>query len=422
MLDFFQIWINIDRIESMYRSILFSLLDQKNIASVIKVLHLEQKASRAQIASIIGMARSTISNIVDKLEKLDVVGYLDMPQVPSSVGRPGALLRLNPKAFYALGIEINIFTSRVMLVELDGEVKEKQQIDIDARSNPDRILSALVEAAEQVITKSGVDRDQIIGLGVSFMGLIDRRQGLVLRSTSLMEWNRVNIAEVFERKFSFPAYVENNANAMVLGETRFGIGRGRENLFGVTVEEGIGGGIMINKRLYTGSFAAAGEFGHISIVQAGPICHCGNRGCLRTLASESAIEANAIRILKTGVRTLLRGREGADHLNITIHDVIEAARQGDTVSGDIIAEAARYLGMALVNLVNVLSPEMVIFNRAPLPTYEPFWELVTRIIAEGCYAGEQGAPEMVLSALGENAVCVGAASVVMDRILAGHEA
>jgi predicted NBD/HSP70 family sugar kinase len=142
---------------------------------------------------------------------------------------------------------------------------------------------------------------------------------------------------------------------------------------------------------------------------------------LRTLASESAVEANAIRIIKTGVKTLLRSKEDIDHLRITVHDVIEAAKRGDTVSKEIISEAARYLGMGLVNLVNVLSPEMVIFNEGPLPTYEPFREVVSVTIAEGSYAGERGIPDLVISALGENAVCIGAASVVMDRILAGRE-
>ena len=407
--------------KSMIRSTLLSLVEQKNVASVLKVLHLEHKASRARIATMTDMARSTVSTIIDKLEKLQIVESTDERTDPSALGRPGVLVRLNPKAFYAVGVEINVFASRAMLVGLDGVVMAKRQIDVDARVNAHQVLSTLAEAADEVIAESKVDRSRIIGLGVSFMGLIDRTRGAVIRSTSLMEWNRINIAEVFEEKLSVPAYVENNANAMVLGEARFGIGRGRDNLFGITVEEGIGGGIMINRRLYTGSHAAAGEFGHISIAQAGPICHCGNRGCLRTLASESAIEANAIRIVKTGVRTLLRTKEDPDHLRITIHDVIEAASRGDSVSKDIIAEAALYLGMGLVNLVNILSPEMVIFSRDPLPTYQPFWEVVTRNVTEGCYVGGQGVPEMALSALGENAVCVGAASVVMDRILAGPE-
>jgi predicted NBD/HSP70 family sugar kinase len=399
---------------------LFSLIKQRNIASVLQVLHLEQKASRARIAAATGTARSTVSNIIEKLEQMELVEYTDEHADPGAVGRPGALLRLNPKSFYALGIDINVFTSRAMLVGLNGIVLEKQQIDFEDQTGPDQVLPGLTEAAEQVIARSGIDRGRIIGLGVSFMGLADPIRGRVIRSTSLPEWNRTNIAGVFRKNFPFPVFVENNANAMVLGEARFGIGRGKENLVGVIVDEGIGGGIVINRRLYTGSYAAAGEFGHISIAQAGPICHCGNRGCLRTLASESAVEANAIRMIKAGVQTLLRSKEDLDHLRITVHDVIEAAKREDTVSKDIIAEAARYMGMGLVNLVNVLSPEMVIFNEGPLSTFEHYYEVVRKTIATGSYAGERGVPDLVISALGENAVCIGAASVVMDRILAGR--
>jgi glucokinase len=308
-----------------------------------------------------------------------------------------------------------------MLVGLDGGVIGKQDIELNGRSNPDQVLSILAEVADQVISKSGTDRKRIIGLGVSFMGLTDHAKGIVIRSTSLPEWNRVNIVEGFQERLAFPAYVENNANAMVLGEARFGIGRGKNNVLGVAIDEGIGGGIIINKRLYMGSHAAAGEIGHMSIVQAGPLCHCGNRGCLRTLTSESAVEANAIRIFKTGVKTLLRDREHFDYMKITVQDVIAAARRGDTCCKDIISEAGFYLGTGLVNLVNVLNPEMVILNEGPLPTFEPFFKEVKRTIAKGSYAGKQGTPELAISSLGEDAVCVGAASVVMDRLLAGQE-
>lgn len=390
---------------------------RKNIASVLKVLHLEQRVSRAKISSMTGIARSTVSNAIDKLEALDIVEYTSERRDPTLVGRPGALLRFNPRALYALGVEINLFNSRAMLVGLDGAVIERKDVRINGRAHPNRVTDILTEIAEQVISKSGVDRERIIGLGVSFMGLIDHTKGIVVRSTSLPEWNQRSIVEGFEKRFAFQAYAENNANAMVLGEARFGVGRGKRNVLGVTVEEGIGGGIVINKRLYTGSLAAAGELGHMSVGQAGPLCHCGNRGCLRTLASESAVEANAIRIAKTGVKTILRSKEDFDHLKITVQDVIEAAMQGDTVCKDIISEAAGYLCVGLVNLVNVLSPEMIILSDGPLPTYKPFIEEVRRSVAESAYGGELGAPEVVVSALGENAVCIGAATVVMDRFL-----
>lgn len=405
----------------MSRTTLFSIVRQKNIASVLKVLHLEQGASRARISSITGISRSTVSNIISKLEKLQIVEYTNEHRDPSLLGRPGVSLRLNPGAFYALGIEINVFTSRAMLVELDGGVLGKQDIELNGRVNPGQLLATLAEVADQVISKSGIDRERIIGLGVSFMGLTDHTKGIVIRSTSLPEWNQMNIVEGFQERLGFPAYVENNANAMVLGEARFGIGRGKDNILGVVIDEGIGGGIVINKQLYIGSHAAAGEIGHMSIMQAGPLCHCGNRGCLRTLASESAVEANAIRIIKTGVKTLLRDRRDLDHMKLTVQDVIAAARRGDTCCKDIISEAGWHIGTGLVNLVNLLSPEMVILNEGTLPTFEPFLEKVKKTIAEGSYAGRLGIPELAISALGEDAVCVGAASVVMDRLLAGHE-
>ena len=405
----------------MPKTTLFSIVRQKNIASILNVLHLEQIASRARISTLTGISRSTVSNIINKLEKLQIVEYTNERRDPSLVGRPGVALRLNPRAFCALGIEINVYTSRAMLVGLDGGVIAKQNIGFSGRTDPHQLLATLAEAGEQVISKSGTDRERIIGLGVSFMGLTDHTKGIVVRSTSLPEWNRMNIVEGFQERLALPAYVENNANAMTLGEARFGIGRGKDNILGVTIDEGLGGGIVINKRLYMGSHAAAGELGHMSIVPAGAICHCGNKGCLRTLASESAVEANAIRIIKTGVKTLLRDRPDVDHMEITVQDVIAAARRGDACCKDIIVDAGRYLGTGLVNLVNVLSPELVILSKGPLPTSELFFEEVKKTIAEGAYAGKLGIPELAISALGEDAVCVGAASVVMDRLLVGHE-
>jgi predicted NBD/HSP70 family sugar kinase len=397
------------------------LLNQKNVAAVVRELYLEQKASRARIASATGVAPSTVTSIVDKLARLNVVESTEELSDPGSVGRPGTLLTLSSDALYALGIEINVFASRVTLVGLRGTVEEEERVTVDARSAPHKALSLLAEAADKVVTRSGVERDRVMGLGVGFMGYIDSANGEVLRSTSLAGWNRIRITDIFERTLSMPVFVENNGNAMVLGEARFGAGQGRSNLLGVAVDQGMGGGIIIDRRLYTGSHGAAGEFGHMSVAEAGPICHCGNKGCLRTLACESAIEANAARIMRTGVSSLLRQKPGFDHSLFTIHEIIEAAQQGDMLCGDLIFEASRYLGMGLVNLVNALNPDMVIFNDGPLPNYEPFFGSIARMVTEGCWAGEQGVPDLRISALKANAVSVGAATVVLDRVLAGYD-
>ncbi|UCF96260.1 MAG: ROK family transcriptional regulator [Spirochaetaceae bacterium] len=404
----------------MPKDTLSLFLKQKNIAEVLKVLHLEQAVSRAKIAALTGVAPSTVSSIVDKLEKEQIVEYIEGSLAPSSIGRPPLLLRYNPTSFYVLGIEINLLGSQVMIVGIDGAVVLKREIIIKARDNPGNVLSHLADMAAQVIAESEIEQNRIIGIGVSFRGLIDRHSGRVQRSTSLPEWENINIVEGFKARFGLPVYAENNANAMVLGETRFGAGCGKKNVLGVIIEEGIGGGIIINGRLYLGMHSAAGELGHMSVASSGPICHCGNRGCLRTLASESAIETNAIRIMKTGVKTLLKSHPETERPAITAQDVVDASSRGDQVSREIILEAAGYLGTALVNLTNLLSPELIIFNYGTLTSYQPFTRRVTELISERSYSKEIGTPETAISLLGLDAVGVGAASVVMDRLLAAN--
>ncbi len=401
----------------MMRSKLLSRMGQRNVAAVLRALYFEAADSRARIVSVTGIAPSTVSKIVAQLVDEGLVEFVqDAPATPA-VGRPPHPIRLNPSAVSLVGVEINILQSRVMLVGIDGTVRGKREINLNARANPTQALATFLDATEELVAEPGVDPEIIMGIGVSFRGLVDREKGVVNRTTSLPEWDQLNIVEPFRERFSWPVFAENNANAMVLGEARFGIGRGKKNILALIVEEGIGGGIIVNGQLYLGHHSAAGEIGHMIVIPSGPTCHCGNRGCLRTLASESAIEANAIRILKSGVTSLLNERSEADRLRLTTQDVVEAANRGDAVCHHIVLDAARHLGICLVNVANILSPEMVILNGSPLTTYKPFVEEIERMFREGVYARKLGIPEIAISSLHENAVCIGAASSVLDRIL-----
>jgi predicted NBD/HSP70 family sugar kinase len=401
----------------MTRFKLLSLLKQRNAATVLRALYFEHIDSRARIVAATGIAPSTVSSVIAQLAREGLVEFLEDGPVVSAVGRPPQPIRLNPTALYLIGVEINLFQSRVTLVGIDGAVHARREINFNARANPAQALATFLDATEELVARQGVDPDAILGIGVSFRGLVDREKGIVNRTTSLPEWNHVNIVAPFRERFAWPVFAENNANAMVLGEARFGVGRGKKNILGLIVEEGIGSGIIINGRLYLGLHSAAGELGHMIIIPSGPTCHCGNRGCLRTLASESAIEANAIRILKGGVTTLLGQHPNAEALRISTQDVVDAATQGDTVCIRIILEATRHLGISLISLVNILSPEMIIFNGGPLTRYVPFLEEIERTIREGIYSGKLGTPELAISNLKENAVCVGAACSVLDRLL-----
>ena len=397
----------------MPRTTLNKLLQQKNIATILRVLHLEKTVSRAKITVLTGIAPSTASAIVDKLEKLNIVEYLDEHRESSAVGRPPLMLRINPKAFFVIGMDIGLVKTRALILGFDGTIAARHEVDLNVRTDPYKALSRITEFTEQLILASGIECKQIIGLGISFRGLIDRERGIVNRTTSVPEWTQAHVVDFIQEKFAFPIFLENNANAFVLGEARFGVGRGKKNIFGAIIEEGIGSGIIINGHLYTGHHSAAGEFGHMTIVPSGPICHCGNTGCLRTMASESAVEAAAIRMMKAGVSTTLNRID----TGITARDVVEAAEKGDSVCNDIIEKAAQHLGIGLVNIVNIFSPEMIIFNQGILTTYKVFTKQVTQMISERVYSREMGLPAIAISSLGENAFCVGAGSVVIDRVL-----
>lgn len=338
-------------------------------------------------------------------------------QAPAD-GRPPRRIRPNPSAVSLVGVEINILQSRVMLVGIDGTAHSKREIHLNARANPTRTLTMCLEATKELVGEAGVDHERILGIGVSFRGAVDRERGIINRTISLPEWDRLNVVEPLQEQFSWPVFAENNA--MALGEARFGVGRGKKNILVLIVEEGIGGGIIINGQLYVGQHSAAGELGHMTIIPSGPTCHCGNRGCLRTLASESAIESNAIRTMKSGATSLLNEQPEADRLRITAQDVVEAAEKADAVCEHIILDAARHLGICLVNVANILSPEMIILNESPLTTYKPFLLEIERMFGEAVYARRLGSPEIAISSLHENGVCVGAACSVMDRLLAGN--
>ncbi len=402
----------------MDRTILTEDIRKKNIAAVMKVLHLERIVSRAKIASLTGIAPSTASSIITKLEKKKIVEYLDESTTLYSVGRPPLLVRLNPLAFYAVGIDIGVSDASVMIMGLGGKVITRQDIDLKARTDPNRVLAMLADITEEVISESGIDRKRILGLGIGIRGLIDRRKGIVNRSTSLPEWQETGVVEFVQKTLPYPVFLENNANAWILGEARFGAGQGKKNVFGTIIEEGIGSGIIINGQLYTGNYSAAGEFGHMVIIPSGPICSCGNRGCLRTLSSESAIETSVMRIMKSGVQTVLSQNKDMDNPGITAREIVDASRQGDAVCSHVVLEAAKYIGLGLVNVVNTLSPEIIIFNHSSLTLYEPFLEVIRQTVSERAYCREIGIPEIAISNLGENAFCIGAASVVLDRIFA----
>jgi len=207
-----------------------------------------------------------------------------------------------------------------------------------------------------------------------------------------------------------PAFLENDANVAALGEQWRGAGQGSANMVMVTIGTGIGGGIVLDGRLYTGANGAAGELGHAVIEPGGPQCSCGRRGCLETLTSATAMVRMAREAMDRGVKTELSKEE-----NLEARDIIMAARAGDRLALEIVEKAAYYLGIGLGNIINILNPDTIVIGGGVSRAGELLFEPLCRAARENCLESAGSIVRIVPAQLGNDAGFVGAAKLVLQE-------
>ena len=391
-------------------------LKRKNISEVLGILEQKSRISRAELARATKLSPATISNVVTELHRFGLVRELGHGE--SLGGRRPILIEFDPEAFYLAGVDLGITKVIAIVADLHGRIVAKAKLDIEVHSGRERILSRMFEATRMVLAGPREPiRKKVAGLGLSVPGLVDPERGLSLFVPNIPDWQGVPLVELFKREFGIPTYLENDARAMALGEARYGAGKNCENLLCVNIGHGIGCGIIINGELYRGTGFTAGEIGHITIIPSGPLCHCGNRGCLEVMAGGHAISASAIRVAKTGVKTLIRDLVGGEINMITAEVVFEAAKRGDSAAQELLKEAGRYIGIGLASAVNLLGPEMIVIGGGVARAGAFIIDEVSATIKERAFTTMALAPVVVPSALGEDASCIGACAFVMGRTI-----
>jgi glucokinase len=219
-----------------------------------------------------------------------------------------------------------------------------------------RIGQVVLELAEKV-------NGRLAAVGVGLPGLIDLQHGLTLFMPNLpTNWRNIAARSTLEDQVKCPVALLNDARIATLGELRYGLGRGINTMVYLTLGTGIGGGLVVDGKLRLGLLGAAGELGHQTILPDGPMCGCGNRGCVETLASGPAITAEGVRLLKSGLAPILHDLTGGDPSRVTPKEMTEACRRGDTMVREAIRKAATYLGIAIANVVTIIHPELVVLT------------------------------------------------------------
>jgi glucokinase-like ROK family protein len=314
--------------------------------------------SRNDLAKRVSVSRATLSGIVFDLIKAGILE--ESGEEPSTGGRPPKVLMYHPEGRLAVGVVQFDTQLRATVTDLEGNPLWSVEMPLYA-FNPDTMMHQIVDIVNRALVN--FPRDLVIGVGVGVPGQVDFPSG-VLESYASKGWRDlgVNIREILKQELNLPVYVINRSRVAALGEYRVGIGKGARNLIYVFIGQGIVAGIIIEGKLFLGSKSSAGEIGHVSLAPDGPLCKCGNLGCLEVYASEAALLASGRALAREDKENQLY-YELAGKLDLLSMDLlIKAANQGDRVAKQIFEDAGTKVGMAVSTLINLFNPEIVILG------------------------------------------------------------
>ena len=274
-------------------------------------------------------------------------------------------------------------------------------------------MAALVERViAQATAEAGVTRNDVAGIGIGAPGPLRRTDGIVVVAPNL-GWHEYPLRDRLAAATGHLVTLDNDANCATFGEWWIGAARGSANVVGVTIGTGIGGGIVIDGRLYHGANDVAGEIGHTTIETAGRRCKCGNYGCLEAYASGPAIAERAREALGGAAPSTLREATGGDLSALTAHHVYDAARAGDDLAKDVVRDTARYLGAGVANLLNLINPDTVVLAGGVTAAGELILAPLREEVRRRAFRPAVDAARIVPGALGSRAGTVGAAAAFL---------
>lgn len=308
----------------------------------------------------------------------------------------------------AVAVDLGGTRCRVALVGRQGDLHHRREFPTESEEGPDDILQRIAAAIKTAIAAAPPGA-QVVGVGLVVPGPVDPWRGIIYQAPNLPGWEDLPLADRLEALCGLPVRVGNDANLAALGEHRFGAGRGVSHLIYLTVSTGVGGGMIVEDRLLLGSRGVAGEPGHMTIDLPGERCNCGNYGCLETLASGTAIARHAAAALAAGRRSVL-GRPG-DHP--TAADVARAAAANDPLAVELLENAARALGVGIVNLLHLFDPRLVVLGGGVSRAGERWWRVVRAEVERRAMPVYLKGLQIVPAALGDDAGLFGAAAMLL---------
>jgi len=380
-----------------------------NTRLVLRTIYDRDRISRAGIARATGLTRPTVSNAVASLRKRGLVE--EVGQGPSAGGKPPILLSVVDDSRHAIGIDLASSEFRGAVVNLRGEIRHRATLPLDGRDG-DVALALVYELVDRLIAASS---SPLLGIGIGTPGLMDPTKGIVRRAVNL-DWQDLPLRSLLKKRYGLPLYVANDSQVAALAEFTFGGDRATDNLVVIKVEHGIGAGIVLSGQLFYGDTFGAGEIGHVAVTDNNLRCRCGNTGCLETVASIQAIIRRAQAVARDDPHSLLH-QFAARPEEIGMSEVCLAVEAGDEMMRQEIAVVGRYLGVAVANLIGVLSVQNVLIAGSVTCLGQPLLDAIQQEMVKRSLQVVARETKLGVSTIGPEIVILGAAAQVLTQEL-----
>ena len=383
---------------------------------VMRALRRQGRISRSEISSITGWSKAKASqeirSLVDK-------GYLvEVGEGVSQGGRKPRLLRINNQLGYIAGIDVGATSLEVALADVTGSILQRCSEPTDVKLPPESVFGRCSQLLLDLIRTQGGTPEQMLGIGVGVPGPVDFARGVLVAPPLMPEWENYPIRDFFKKTFASAfVVVDNDVNIMALGEQRVGDGTGVDHFIFVKIGTGIGAGIISNGKIHRGSDGSAGDIGHICVDKEGPLCACGNRGCLEAMSAGPAIASRALEAARNGSSPLLRQAWETNGV-LRPEDVNAACREGDQAALDIIRESGQMIGDVLASLVNFFNPSHIFIGGGIANFGNHLLVAIRRAVLHRSLPLATTHLSIKFSRVGSNVGVMGAISLALDYLFA----
>lgn len=376
-------------------------LREANRARIVDSLKRHGHLTQVELAGSTGLSPATVSNIVKELAASGVLNT----SVTSRSGRRATEVTLARSLGLVAGLHFSARHLRVAVSDVSRTVVAENHVPLALDHRHDRELDRATVLVSDMLESVNASFADLLAIGIALPAAIDDRTGMVATPGLLRGWENVPVAEAMESRVDAPAFVDNEANLGGFAEVRFGAARGRRGAAYIRVGHAVSAGLVINGAIYHGVTGKAGQIGHVTIDENGPVCRCGSRGCLDTLAGGPAL------------LELFRDDPGMQRLR----DLLVRANAGEASARRVIADAGRHIGIAAASLCNLFDPELLVIGGELAQSGETLLAPLRHALERSALSGADGVPEVVQGELGERAELLGCLALAIENIGVGAE-